>query len=71
MDVRVDEIGVFLVRIEQPVAVVDVDVHVREALHAVLAAQGVDDDADVVEYAEARRRAAPRMMEAADRLKGA
>ena len=57
---------VVLERVEDAVAVVRVDVHVRDARKAVVALQALDHDADVVEDAEARGVRAPRVVQAGD-----
>ncbi len=71
VDVDHDQVRIGLVRVVDAVAVVHVDVNVADAPDAEARAQAVDDDAEVVEHAEARRAAPPGVMQPPDRLEAA
>ena len=57
-----DDGGVVLERIEDPVAVVSIDVYIGDPLETVLLKQGFNRDSAVVEDAETRGRSPPRVM---------
>ena len=65
------ELGILLEGIEHTVAVVRIDVDVGDAHDAVVPPRGLDGDTAIVEYAKARGRVAPRMMQSADRNESA
>src|SRR3970040_218336 len=65
------ELGILLEGIEHTVAVVRIDVDVGDARDAVVPPRGLDGDTAIVEYAKARGRVPPRMMQAADRNESA
>ena len=71
MDVGDEYFRVILVWIEKPVAVMDVDVDVRDFPDTVFFTQRIDHHTAVVEHAEARAIVAPCVVQAADRLKRA
>ena len=66
-----DQVGVVLVGVEDAVAVMNVDIDIGDAAHAVLVAQGFDHHTEIVDHAESCRRVAARMVQPADRLKAA
>ena len=63
--------GIVLERVEHAIAVMRIDVDVGDALRALRASQQLDDDAAVVEDAEAGGVVARGMMQAGDRHEGA
>src|SRR5262249_16680874 len=71
VDIREYEVGVFLVGVEDTVAMMHVDVDVADAAQAVLRSQRLDRDAAVAEYAESARVIARGMMQSTDRLERA
>ena len=71
VDVDHDQLRIGFVRVVDAVAVVHVDVDVADAPDAEARTQALDDDAEVVEHAEARGAAPPGVMQAPDRLEAA
>ncbi len=63
--------GIVLERVEHAVAVMCVDIDVRNARQPMLGLQVLDDDTAIVEHAESGRMAAPGMVQTRDRNEGA
>src|SRR5262245_16292108 len=71
VDVHANDVGVVLELVEDAVAMVHIDVDIGDAAHPVLRAQGLDEHARIVEYAEACGALAPRVVQSPDRLEAA
>ena len=69
MDIGENQLGIFFIRIEHPVAVMHVDIDIGYALNAVVGTQRFNHDAKVIEDAEAGGTVAPSMVQSADGLK--
>ena len=67
VDIGEDQVGIVLEAVKHAVAVMRIDIDVRDLLDAVLLAQILDGDAAIVEYAKAGGNVAARMMQARDR----
>lgn len=66
MQVSDDDTGIILVGVEDPIAVVRIDIHVGHALKAVSPAQRLDHHAAVIEDAESCRLCATGVMQSSD-----
>src|SRR6185295_17833474 len=71
MDVGNDQILIFFKRVEDAVPMVHIDVHISDALDAVLLSQCLDDDTQIIKHAKARGIVASGVMQTANRLKAA
>jgi len=71
VDIGENQIRVCFVGVENPVAVMRVDIHVGDPPDTVLLPQRLDHHAQIVEHAEARGMPAPGVMQSADRLEAA